>query len=190
MEPPQPLDIETPFEHIMEAMNHNARAPFQPFDMIDSLSRPYSMHIGSCGILESGITTHVQAHDPSKPLPRALTPGQILQTMVDIGNEHCMSTVTTMLNCDLSACRVTQKVHWVASSTPVTVTLHLLVMTHHPIFSSSFLPCKAVSATIASHQITSFACAPQPLMKTRNASPRPLTLFGPAQKRKPAISKH
>jgi hypothetical protein len=32
MEPPQPPDIETPFERIMEAMNHNARAPFQPFD--------------------------------------------------------------------------------------------------------------------------------------------------------------
>jgi Zinc knuckle len=76
----------------------------------------YSMHIGFCRILESGITTCIQARDPNKPLPRALTPGQILQTMVDIGNEHCMSTLTTMSSQDLSACCVTQVVHQVAGS--------------------------------------------------------------------------
>jgi hypothetical protein len=76
----------------------------------------YGMHIGFCGILESGITMHVQAHNPNEPLPRALTPGQILQTMVYIGNEHCMSTLTTMSSRDLLACRVTQVVHQVAVS--------------------------------------------------------------------------
>jgi hypothetical protein len=37
--------------------------------------------------------------------------------------------------------------------TPATVTLHLLVMMHHLIFSSSFVPCKVVSATIAPDHI-------------------------------------
>jgi hypothetical protein len=76
----------------------------------------YSMHIGFGGILESGITTRVQARDLNEPLPRALTPGQILQTMVDIGNKHHMSTLTTMSSRDLSACCVTQVVHQVAGS--------------------------------------------------------------------------
>jgi hypothetical protein len=58
----------------------------------------------------------IQACNPNKPLTRALTPGQILQTMVDIGNEHRMSTLTTMSSCDLLACRITPVVHQVASS--------------------------------------------------------------------------
>jgi hypothetical protein len=32
MEPPQPPNIETPSKCIMEAVNHNVHAPFQPFD--------------------------------------------------------------------------------------------------------------------------------------------------------------
>jgi hypothetical protein len=76
----------------------------------------YGMHIGFHGIFESGITMCVQAREPNEPLPRALTPGQILQTMVDIGNEHCMSTLTTMSSRGLLVCCVTQVVHQVASS--------------------------------------------------------------------------
>jgi Zinc knuckle len=76
----------------------------------------YGMHIGFRGILESGITTRVQARDPSELLPRALTPGHILQTMVDIGNDHRLATLTTISSRDLSDRRTPQLVHQVADS--------------------------------------------------------------------------
>jgi Zinc knuckle len=65
----------------------------------------YGMQPGFRSILEHGLTSRVQARDANEPLPRALTPGQILQTMVNIGNEHRVPTLTTISSRDISTRR-------------------------------------------------------------------------------------
>jgi hypothetical protein len=163
----------------------------------------FGMHPSFCSVLETSLHNRLaQVGRRDLPLPRALSPGQILQTMVEIGVDQRVLKLDALSSCDITnrcpaaalpAIMVNQ-VHGSPSDSedeeddkapPTTDVLssedsiNLLVMCF-----------KAVSATTASPLIMLFATVPLHLIKSRVRSSRRHAPFACAQKHNPAIRNH